>query len=262
MFIDTHAHLYSEEFEVDIHETILRAKNSNVNYILLPNIDVLSIVPMEDLSQKFPNCIPMMGLHPGYVKEDWRQQLSFIEKKLFESPERYCAVGEIGMDLHWDKTFWEQQKSVFRMQINWAKELKIPIVIHCRKAFDQIFEILNQENSTELTGVFHCFTGNLDQAKRILNYGGFKLGIGGVLTYKNSELPEVIQQIDLEHLVLETDSPYLPPVPYRGKRNESSYIPIVAEKLADIYQCPISEIAAKTTENAIHLFQLEKFGIR
>jgi TatD DNase family protein len=262
MFIDTHAHLYSEEFETDLDETIFRAQQGNVNYILLPNIDLASINPMIALSKKFPNCIPMMGLHPGYVKEDWERQLSFIEQKLFESPEQYCAVGEIGMDLFWDITFSEQQKIVFRKQIEWAKELKLPIAIHCRNAFDEIFEILDQENSNELTGVFHCFTGNLDQAKHILNYSGFKFGIGGVITYKKSELPEVIQQIDLEHIVLETDAPYLPPVPYRGKRNESSYIPLVAEKLAEIYNCPVSEIAEKTTQNAIHLFELEKFGVK
>lgn len=262
MFIDTHAHLYSEEFETDLDETIYHAQQSNVNYILLPNIDLASINPMLALSQKFANCIPMMGLHPGYVKEDWEHQLRVIEQKLFESPEEYCAVGEIGMDLFWDTTFCEEQKIVFRKQIQWAKDLKLPIAIHCRNAFDEIFEILDRENSMELTGVFHCFTGNLDQAKHILNYGGFKLGIGGVITYKKSELPEVIQQIDLEHIVLETDAPYLPPVPYRGKRNESSYIPLVAEKLAEIYNCSVFEIAEKTTQNAIHLFQLEKFGVK
>lgn len=262
MFIDTHAHLYSEEFETDLDETIFRAQQSNVNYILLPNIDLASINPMIALSQQFPNCIPMMGLHPGYVKEDWKNQLSFIEQKLFEFPKKYCAVGEIGMDLYWDTTFCEQQKIVFHKQIQWAKELKLPIAIHCRNAFDEIFEILDQTNSDELSGVFHCFTGNIDQAKHILNYGGFKFGIGGVVTYKKSELLEVLKQIDLEQIVLETDAPYLPPVPYRGKRNESSYIPLVAEKLAEIYNCSVSEIAEKTTQNAIHLFQLEKFGVK
>lgn len=261
MFIDTHAHLYSEEFETDLDEIVFRAQQNNVNYILLPNIDSASINPMLTLSQKFDNCIPMMGLHPGYVKEDWRNQLTIIEQKLFELTEQYCAVGEIGMDLYWDTTYCEEQKIVFRKQIQWAKELKLPIAIHCRDAFDEILEILDQENSNELMGVFHCFTGNLDQAKHILNYGGFKLGIGGVVTYKKSELPEVLKQIDLEHIVLETDAPYLPPVPYRGKRNESSYIPLVAQKLAEIYNCPVSEIAEKTTQNAIHLFQLEKFGV-
>ena len=262
MFIDTHAHLYSEEFEMDLEEVTLRAESAKVSHILLPNIDLASINPMLDLGQKFPKCIPMMGLHPGYVKEDWQHQLSLIEQKLFESPEQYCAVGEIGMDLYWDTTFCEEQKIVFRKQIQWAKDLKLPIAIHCRNAFDEIFEILDRENSIELTGVFHCFTGNLDQAKHILNYSGFKFGIGGVITYKKSELPEVIQQIDLEHIVLETDAPYLPPVPCRGKRNESSYIPLVAEKLAEIYNCSVSEIAEKTTQNAIHLFQLEKFGVK
>ena len=262
MFIDTHAHLYSEEFKTDVAEIILKAQKSNVNYVLLPNIDLTSINPMLDLSHKFPNCIPMIGLHPGYVKEDWQHQLSYIEQKLFESPEKYCAVGEIGMDLYWDTTYCEEQKIVFRKQIQWSKELKLPIAIHCRNAFDEIFEILDQENSNELTGVFHCFTGNIDQAKQILGYGGFKFGIGGVVTYKKSELPDVIQQIDLDHIVLETDAPYLPPVPYRGKRNESSYIPLIAEKLTEIYNCSLSEISDKTSQNAIHLFQLEKFGVK
>ena len=262
MFIDTHAHLYSEEFETDSDESILRAQKENVNYILLPNIDVSSINPMLNLNNKFTNCIPMMGLHPGYVKEDWQDQLSKIEQKLFESPEKYCAVGEIGMDLYWDTTFCEEQKIVFRKQIQWSKELKLPIAIHCRNAFDEIFEVLDQENSNQLTGVFHCYTGNIYQSKQILGYGGFKFGIGGVVTYKKSELPEVIQQIDLDHIVLETDAPYLPPVPYRGKRNESSYIPLIAEKLTEIYNCSLSEIAEKTSQNAIHLFQLEKFGVK
>ena len=262
MFIDTHAHLYSEEFENNIDETIFHASKNHVNFILLPNIDLSSISSMLNLNKKFPNCIPMMGLHPGYVKEDWGKQLNYIKQKLFETPEKYCAIGEIGMDLYWDITFCEQQKIVFRNQIQWAKELNLPIVIHCRNAFDEIFEILDQENTNELAGVFHCFTGNIEQAKHILNYGQFKFGAGGVLTYKKSELPEVIQQIDLEHIVLETDAPYLPPVPYRGKRNESAFIPIIAEKLAEIYNVPVSEIAEKTTQNAIHLFQLEKFGVK
>jgi TatD DNase family protein len=261
MFIDTHAHAYSQEFECDINEVFIRTQNSGVNFILLPNIDVSSIEPMENLSKKFPNCIPMMGLHPCYVQEDWEEQLELIRKKLYESPEKYCAVGEIGIDLHWETKFCEEQKMVFRKQIQWAKELKLPIVIHCRKAFNEIFEILDQENSNNLTGVFHCFNGNIERAKHIINYSGFKLGIGGVLTYKKSDLPEVIKEIDLKYLVLETDAPYLPPVPFRGKRNEPSYIPLIAEKLAAIYNCSISEIAEKTTQNAKSVFQLEKFGI-
>jgi TatD DNase family protein len=261
MLIDTHAHLYSEEFQQDLSDTITRAQNIGVKRILLPNIDTESISEMEKVCKNFPECIPMMGLHPGYVKGDWEQQLNLIEQKLFESSEQYCAVGEIGIDLYWDTTFCEQQKIAFRKQINWAKELKLPIAIHCRNAFDEIFEILDSENATELTGVFHCFTGNLEQANHILSYGGFKLGIGGVITYKKSELPEVIKQVDLKHIVLETDAPYLPPVPFRGKRNESAYVSLVAEKLAEIYACSVSEISEKTTQNAIHLFQLGKFGV-
>jgi TatD DNase family protein len=262
MFIDTHAHVYSEEFESEINDIIFRAQNKNVKYILLPNIDVSCIEEMENVVKKFSNCIPMMGLHPCYVREDWEKQLEFIREKLFKSPERYCALGEIGMDLHWDTQFCEEQKIVFRKQIHWAKELNLPIAIHCRKAFDEIFEILDEENSANLTGVFHCFNGNIDRARHILKYEGFKLGIGGVVTYKKSDLPEVLKQIDLKHIVLETDAPYLSPVPFRGKRNESSYIPIIAEKLAEIYDCSVSEIAEKTTQNAINIFKLEKFGLK
>jgi TatD DNase family protein len=259
MLIDTHAHLYSEDFEDDLEEVMLRAKNSGVQKILLPNIDQESIVQMEAVCNRFSNCIPMMGLHPGYVKEDWENQLSYIEKRLFEKPEIYCAVGEIGIDLFWDRTFLEEQKIVFRRQVQWAKTLNLPIAIHARNAFEEIFEILDAENNDNLSGVFHCFTGNIEQANHILNYRNFKFGIGGVVTYKNSVLPDVIKEIDLMHIVLETDAPYLPPVPHRGKRNESSFVELVAEKLADIHGVSLQEIAKQTSENAVKLFRLEKF---
>jgi TatD DNase family protein len=198
----------------------------------------------------------MMGLHPGYVKADWEEQLNTIEKHLFDHPEKYIAVGEIGMDLYWDKTFQEQQALAFRKQVEWAKKLNLPIVIHARDAFDEIFEILDEINTPELSGIFHCFTGNLEQASHILNYGNFKLGIGGVLTYKKAEIDKLIANIDLKNLVLETDAPYLPPVPFRGKRNESSYILHIAEKLADVYGVPLKEIEQQTTQNALELFKL------
>lgn len=172
----------------------------------------------------------MMGLHPSYVKENWMEELKIIETHLFKNPSKYCAVGEIGMDLFWDKTFIEAQKIVFRTQISWAKKLKLPIAIHARDAFDEIFEILDEENDESLKGVFHCFTGSIEQATKILDFGGFKLGIGGVITYKNSGLTEVLNSVELKHLVVETDAPYLSPAPFRGKRNESAYLSYIIEK--------------------------------
>jgi TatD DNase family protein len=205
------------------------------------------------------NTIPMMGLHPSYVKENWMEELKIIETHLFKNPSKYCAVGEIGMDLFWDKTFIEAQKIVFRTQIAWAKKLKLPIAIHARDAFDEIFEILDEENDEFLKGVFHCFTGSIEQATKILDYGGFKLGIGGVITYKNSGLTEVLNSVELKHLVLETDAPYLSPAPFRGKRNESAYLSYIIEKISGIYKLSDAIIAEVTSQNAIELFQLEKF---
>ena len=256
MFIDTHTHLYVDAFDEDRNEIVQKAIDSGVEKLLLPNIDVDTIQSMHDLCGQFPNnCFPMMGLHPGNVKEDWESQLNTMKNHLFNS-DKYIAVGEIGMDLYWDKTFIEEQKEAFRIQVNWAKELNLPIVIHAREAFQEIFDIIDELNDSQLTGVFHCFTGDLDQANHILNYGGFKLGLGGVLTYKNAGLDKVIKEIDLKHLILETDSPYLPPTPFRGKRNESSYVVHIAEKLADIYDVKLQEIAESTTKNANELFKL------
>jgi len=257
MFIDTHTHLYSEEFNEDRTAIVQKAIDSGVEKLFLPNIDVESINGMHQLVEEFPNnCYAMMGLHPGYVKEDWEEQLNTIEKHLFDQPEKYIAVGEIGMDLYWDKSFKNAQETVFRKQVEWAKNLKLPIVIHAREAFDEIFEILDEINTPELTGVFHCFTGNSEQASHILKYGNFKLGIGGVLTYKKAELDKLIANIDLKNLILETDSPYLPPVPFRGKRNESSYVLHIAEKLADVYGVSMKEIEIQTTQNALELFNI------
>ena len=257
MFIDTHTHLYAEEFKDDLKEVVEKAIKSGIEKLLLPNIDVESIEGMHQLVEKYPeNCYAMMGLHPGYVKEGWEAQLKTIEENLFAHPEKYIAVGEIGMDLYWDKTFQEQQALVFRKQVEWAIALKLPIVIHARDAFDEIFEILDEINTPELSGIFHCFTGNLEQANHILNYDNFKLGIGGVLTYKKAEIDKVIANIDLKNLVLETDAPYLPPVPFRGKRNESSYILHIAEKLADVYGVSLKTIEEQTTQNALELFKL------
>jgi TatD DNase family protein len=252
--IDTHTHLYSESFDEDRTAMIERAIEEGVQKMLLPNIDVDSIEPMYTLCKQFPrNCFPMMGLHPGYINEKWEENLAIVKQHLFEREN--IAVGEIGMDLYWDKTFKDEQAQAFRIQIEWAKELKLPIVIHARDAFDEIFEIVDELNDSTLSGVFHCFTGNLEQAKRIENYGGFKIGIGGVLTYKKSGLDEVVKEVPLEMLLLETDSPYLPPTPFRGKRNESAYINYVAEKLAEIKGVSVEELAKITTKNAENLFK-------
>lgn len=254
-FIDTHTHLFSPSFDLDRKEIVEKAILSGVEKMLLPNIDCESIEPMYELCAQFPqNCFPMMGLHPGSVDENWEENLKTIEKNLFDR--NNIAVGEIGMDLFWDKTFQKQQAEAFRQQINWAKQLNLPIVIHAREAFDEIFEIVDEMNDDNLTGVFHCFTGTLDQARKIENYGGFKLGIGGVLTYKKAGLDEVLKDVPLEMLILETDSPYLPPTPHRGKRNESSFLVHIAEKLADVKQVTLKEIAEATTKNALELFKL------
>lgn len=257
--IDTHAHLYAEEFDEDRTEMLRRASDAGVKAILLPNIDSSSIVPMEKLAAQNPSCIKMMGLHPTYVKENWEVELSIIQTKLFANPNQYCAVGEIGLDLYWDKTFLEEQKEVFRRQLNWAKELNLPIAIHVRKAFDELFEIMDQEWTPELKGVFHCYTGSVEQVKKIIKYEQFYFGIGGVLTYKNAGLQEVLPHIPLNRLVLETDAPYLSPVPYRGKRNESSYVSEVAGKIVDILGISMDEVKETTSSNAIELFQLQKF---
>lgn len=253
ILIDTHTHLFSESFEEDRTEMIQRAIDSGVQYMFLPNIDLESINPMYSLCADFPeNCFPMMGLHPGSVDENWETSLSVIKGHLYKN--KHIAVGEIGMDLYWDKTFIEQQRQAFRIQVEWAKELRLPVVIHAREAFEEIFSILDELNDETLKGVFHCFTGNEEQARHIRSYGGFKYGIGGVVTYKKSGLDEVLKSISLEELILETDSPYLPPVPHRGKRNESSYLPLIAEKLSDIYALSIDKVAEITSKNALEMF--------
>jgi TatD DNase family protein len=253
--IDTHTHLFSEAFDEDRTEIVERALDAGINTLLLPNIDTESIGPMHDLCQRYPNnCFPMMGLHPGSVKEDWEQQLDVIREWLFS--EKYVAVGEIGMDLYWDKTFQKEQEEAFRRQITWAKELNLPIVIHARDAFDEIFEVVDDLHDDSLSGVFHCFTGSLEQAMKIKEYGTFKIGVGGVLTFKKSGLDEVVKEIPLDLLVLETDAPYLAPSPHRGKRNESSYLALVADKLAEVKRMRTEEIAEITTKNARELFNL------
>lgn len=255
--IDTHTHLYSEQFDEDRDAMIQRALNEGVKRFFLPNIDSNSIEGMKDLVAKYPNnCYPMMGLHPCSVGKNVAEDLALIEKELASN--KYIAVGEIGIDLYWDKSFQQEQEMAFKKQIEWAKKLELPIVIHCREAFDEILTILDEVNDEKLSGIFHCFTGNLEQANHILNYGGFKLGIGGVVTFKNSGLDKVVEQLNLKDLVLETDAPYLAPVPFRGKRNESAYVSRVAEKLAEIFQLPLAKIAQQTTVNALEIFKINE----
>lgn len=254
--IDTHAHLYRKDFIEDFDEIVARAKANKIQKVLLPNIDEESINRMHwlvDNDSEF--FVPMMGIHPCYVKENWEEQIQLVEQHL-TSGRKYCAVGEIGIDLYWDKTLFSEQQKAFRAQIRLAVKYNLPIVIHARDSFNEIFEILDEENCPELTGVFHCFTGTIEQANKVIAYGGFKMGVGGVLTFKNSGLDSVIANVPLEYLILETDCPYLPPVPFRGKRNESSYLVYIAEKLAEVKNCSLNEIANVTSQNASELFNL------
>lgn len=250
---DTHTHLYSEQFKDDIDEVVQKAIKLGITRFFLPNIDSGYTNALLALAKKYPdNMFPMLGLHPCSVKADYQQELEHVEKMLSEH--QVVAIGEIGIDLYWDKTFFKEQQAAFRYQIRLAKANNLPFVIHCRDAFDEIFEILDEENDENMRGIFHCFTGNLEQAQKIINYGGFKLGIGGVVTFKNAGLDKVVEQISLEHLVLETDAPYLAPVPYRGKRNESAYLIEIATKIASLKQVSLEEVASITTKNSIEVF--------
>jgi len=254
ILVDTHTHLYLEQFDPDREQVVKNAIDAGIGYMLLPNIDRDSISSMLSLADSFPeHCIPMMGLHPTSVKEDYHDQLAEIESWL--AKRTYCAIGEIGIDLYWDKTFQKQQEDAFRRQIRLAKEHDLPIVIHSRDSFQEIMNILKEEKHEKLRGVFHCFTGNLEEATEAIEMG-FLLGIGGVLTYKKSGLDMVMEKISLEHIILETDSPFLPPVPHRGKRNESAWVLIVAQKLAVIKGMSVEEIGETTTANARKLFKL------
>ena len=252
--IDTHTHLYLKQFNEDIDLVIKRSKEIGVKKFIFPAIDSSHFDSMHSLKNKYPESIYLMtGLHPTDVKENYKDELEFVVNSLKKYD--YVAIGEIGIDLYWDKSFLNQQQEAFRFQIRLAVKNDLPIVIHCREAFDEIFEILDKENCDKLRGVFHCFTGTLDQAQRAIDLG-FVLGIGGVLTFKNVGIDKFLNQIDLKHIVLETDSPYLAPVPYRGKRNESSYIIYVIEKLSEIYGLSKEDIADITTKNAEKVFAL------
>ncbi len=250
--IDTHSHIYLPDFKDDLDQILERATQAGIEEIYLPNIDADSIPLLKSTAEKYSRCKPMMGLHPGSVKEDYQNQLALIFRELEEGT--YYAVGEIGLDLYWDKTFQLEQEEAFALQIEKAKELQLPVVIHCREAFDPIFNILENHTDDRLWGIFHCFTGNEEQAHRAISLN-MKLGIGGVLTFKNAGLDKVIKNIDLQHLVLETDAPYLAPAPYRGKRNEPSYLKLVAEKLSTIKKISLEEIDKITTYNAKQVFE-------
>lgn len=249
---DTHTHLYYETNPEKLDGLMQRCLDNEVSRLFLPNVDSESIPLVFGLAKRYPeHCFPMLGLHPCDVKDNFEEELSIINKEIAQR--KIYAIGEIGIDLYWDKSTLSKQQEAFRIQIGWAKQLGLPIVIHCREAFDEIFTILDELKDKKLRGIFHCFTGNQEQARQVINLGFF-LGIGGVLTYKNSGLDKVVQEIDLKHIVLETDSPYLTPVPHRGKPNESSYLIHIAQKLADIKQVTIEKLAEISTENSVKIF--------
>jgi TatD DNase family protein len=253
VYTDTHTHIYLKDFDEDRKQIIKECLDSGVNKLLLPNIDKSSIADVIKTCELYKDiCYPMVGLHPCYVKDAYKNDLNYL-KPIIKTIDT-IAIGEIGIDLYWDKSNLENQREAFKTQIIWAKEFKLPIVIHARDSYNEIFEVLDQVNDENLKGVFHCFSSSLKDADRILNYGGFKLGIGGVVTFKNSGLDKVVKNIDIKNIVLETDSPYLTPTPFRGTRNKSSYIPIIANKLSDIYELSSEEIGNITSKNAKEIF--------
>jgi TatD DNase family protein len=258
MLIDTHTHLYSSQFDEDRIEEIKDCLDGNVKKLLLPNVDSKSIAGMHQLAKDYPDvCLPMMGVHPCSIQpESWKEELQIAKDHLYNRSYDYIAVGEIGIDLHWDKSTLGIQQEAFAEQIIWAKDLGLPIVIHARESFNEIFEVVDQYNDENLKGIFHCFTGGKTEADKILNYGGFLMGIGGVLTFKNGGVAEVIKDYNLDSFVLETDAPYLAPTPNRGKRNQSSYLPLIAEKMADVFGVSLPDIEKATTANAEKLFNI------
>ena len=255
-FIDTHTHLFASEFKDDIDIVVKNAINSGVSKMLLPNIDSSTTNNMLQLCNKYPqHCFPMIGLHPCSVKKDnIDKEILHVEEMLNKN--KFIAIGEIGLDLYWDKSTLSYQKVAFESQIKLAKKYQLPIVIHVRDSFNEAIEIVEKLNNENLSGVFHCFTGNIEEAERIINLQNFYLGIGGVVTFKNGGINKIINQISLDNIILETDSPYLTPTPFRGKRNESKYLVNIAQKMSEIYEIDINEIANKTSSNAINLFKI------
>lgn len=249
---DTHTHLYYEQDPLALTQLMQRALGAGVSRLFLPNVDVVSIPLVMNLAKLYPeNCFPMLGLHPCDVKDNFEAVLRQIAEEI--PKQKIYAIGEIGIDLYWDKSTLPQQIKAFKTQIAWAKSLNLPIVIHCREAFDEVYQVLLEEHDEHLRGIFHCFTGTLEQARQIIDLG-FYLGIGGVVTYKNAGLEQVVAQIPLQWLVLETDSPYLAPVPYRGKPNESSFLVHIAQKVADLHQISLARLADITTQNSQKIF--------
>ncbi len=251
-WIDSHAHIYSNDFDVDRIDMMHRAEVSGVDRIFMPNIDHTSVDSMLDMESKYPTrCFSMMGLHPCSVKKDFEKELYIVESWL--AKRKFAAIGEMGTDLYWDKTFWGQQVEVFTIQVGWAKKYSLPIVVHCRESIDQTIELTEKLQDGKLKGVFHCFTGTQEQAEKLAKLG-FYLGIGGVATFKKGGMEKVIPHIPLDRIVLETDSPYLTPTPHRGKRNEPSYIPLIANCVAEIKNINVGELKTATTQNALKLF--------
>lgn len=253
-FVDTHTHLFTSEFDGDRDAVVQRALDAGVAALCLPAINEGAIEPMLAMCDAYPGiCYPMMGLHPTDVEKGYMDVLDRMYA-LLKSSGRFIAVGEVGLDFYWDDTMKREQQDAFRRQVEWASELNLPLAIHSRGAFDELYAIMDEYRSRGLHGVFHCFSGSEDEARKLLSFDGFYLGIGGVVTYKKSTLPAVLSAVPLERIVLETDSPYLAPVPQRGKRNESSYIPHIATFLANIYGCAVEDVAAITSANARKLF--------
>jgi TatD DNase family protein len=251
--IDTHSHIYDSAFDNDRAEMIERAKSVGVEKIILPNVDSESLPKLQKLIAEYPDyCLATIGLHPTSVKDDYKKELELVKSELERG--KYIAVGEIGIDLYWDKTYYKEQVFVLQQQVEWALEYQLPIIVHMRDSFRETMTALSPFRGKGLKGVFHSFTGNMDEANEIFDFGDFKLGINGIVTFKNSGLTETLLQIDLKNIVLETDAPYLTPAPFRGKRNESSYLKYVCEKLAYIYNVSFEEIDRVTTENARELF--------
>lgn len=251
---DTHTHLYSESFDTDRNEVIDRAIENGITRFFIPSIDSSYIESMYDLEKQYPEHIFLMaGLHPTHVKNDYKNELSIIVRQLEQRS--FFAIGEIGIDLYWDKTMLREQQDAFRFQIQLAKKYSLPIVIHCRDAFNEVFEVLELEKSDDLNGIFHCFTGTLEQAKKAISYN-MKLGIGGVVTFKNGKIDQYLSKIPISEIVLETDAPYLSPTPFRGKRNESAYLLHILEKVASIYKLERDVIARITTQNSIDIFKI------
>lgn len=253
-WIDTHAHIYAEEFDGDRQDMMERCRENGIMKIFMPNVDHTSIDKMLDLESRWEGCHAMMGLHPCSVKKGFERELYIVEEWL--SKRKFSAVGEIGTDLYWDKTFWDQQCEAFNIQVAWAKNFGLPVVIHCRESLDETIALVEKLQDGKLTGIFHCFGGTVEQAEKITKLNFF-LGIGGVATFKKSGLDDVLPQVPLGRIVLETDSPYLSPVPHRGKRNEPAYIPLIGQKVADIKKVSLEEVKEKTTLNALNLFKVK-----